>query len=307
MKIINEILSTPILLAMTTLLLLVTGILLIVLKKNKLIFVFGGKEYGIKDLDTKDDISLSRRRPIDGRRLFEYEGYYPIDLEPGTQIPSLNRQTFLKALSYFLNEVDDKMAAMDLIYLREDNKRLIPIRPDFEKTYNKLIKKYQLQDYRENYDSDTKILFENYFQLVKDLGKTLEGVYFEILLHNVRNPLKSIIAEYNSNEVSGRKLYDPSTRFVVQYVQDQGKDLIEGLKEGNKVAYPKKFTKSKNVKATTTPLYHEQLGLIGILCFNIDINKVKKLDSLGLAEFIENYIKTTGTTPKFEMDNAPDD
>jgi len=124
-----------------------------------------------------------------------------------------------------------------------------------------------------------------------------------MLLHNVRNPLRSIIAARNSERISGRKLFDPSTRFVVQYVKNQGRELIRAMQGGGKVSYLKQFHRTKQVKATTTPLYHKQYGLIGILCLNIDIDAVRALDPAGQEEFFRSYVKNSGQTPRFDLED----
>lgn len=300
--ILKILLSHPLLLFFAILLTITIILFVFIFIKQGYEFYWSDKRYGFSKT------SNNGAKPIEGRRLFQHKGYYPVDIEKGSNRPRLNSDKFEIAINYLLKEKYDKTAAMDLIYLREDNKfPHDPLKMKHEKLYNKLVKKYSLSDFRKNYHSETQELFRNYMQIVQDIGKTLRGVYFEILLHNVRNPLKSIIALSNSHEVSKRELYGPSTRFVVQYVKHQGKDLLEAFEAGSKVAYPKQFSTSKKVKATTTPLYHPRFGLIGILCFNIDMDAVSSLDDEGKEKFLSNYIDATGKTPKFEIDDAPDD
>jgi len=245
---------------------------------------------------------------ITGKRLFEYKGYYPVDIATRSNLPSLNPEIFLKALNFFLEKANDRLAAMDLVYLREDNRRHLGdvLRPEGVHAYEQLIAKYDLSHFQATYSRETRRLFRNVERIVDDLGDTLRGVYFEIILHDVRNPLRSIIAVKNSNEVSKRRINDPSTRFVVQYVKNQGKDLIDAMESGSKVAYPKQFTKERQLKATTTPLFDDRYGLIGILCFNIDVCAIQALDATGIQQFIRSYIKTEGVTPQFERDEAPE-
>jgi hypothetical protein len=51
---------------------------------------------------------------VKGLRLFQHEGYYPIDIEEGTNNPSLNAEIFSKAVNYFLYEKYDRLAVTDL-------------------------------------------------------------------------------------------------------------------------------------------------------------------------------------------------
>ena len=122
---------------------------------------------------------------------------------------------------------------MDLVYLREDNLVDGDILKDEDiSLYESLVERYNLLDFIANRREEDDDIFSNFVKVVNDLGDTLKDVYFEVLLHNVRNPIRSIIAVRNSEKVSGRKLFDPSTRFVVQYVKNQGRELIRAMQGG---------------------------------------------------------------------------
>ena len=211
-------------------------------------------------------------------------------------------------MNYLLNSANDRLAAMDLVYLREDNLAthgdVLPSKS--RHLYERLLKKYRLNTFYDVYGTETRAFFRNIERIVNDLGDTLQDVHFEVLLHDVRNPLRSIIAARNTEEVSKRRLHGPSTRFVVQYVKHQGKDLLEAFRTGSKVAYPKQFTTSHSVKATTTPLYHHRYGLIGILCFNIDVEAIASLSLEEQTKVLDAYMRTTGETPEFEKEDAPE-
>lgn len=242
---------------------------------------------------------------VEGKRLFQHRGYYPIDLAPKTNFPSLNRKIFVKSIKHFLRDENyDRLAAMDLVYLREDNleENLDVLKDEDLPLYEQLVEKYDLLGFIQRFEEEDKEIFGNFVRIVNDLGDTLKDVGFEILLHNVRNPIRSIIACRNSETISRRKLYDPSTRFVVQYVKNQGRRLIRAMQSGSKLSYLKQFHRTKQVKATTTPLYHPRYGLVGILCVNIDIDSVLQLDEKGRDMFFENYVKNTGYTPRFEKE-----
>jgi hypothetical protein len=246
------------------------------------------------------------RSRIEGRRLYEHAGYYPIELAPGN-IPYLHAPTFVKAIKYLLaKDTYDRLAAMDLVYLREqnlgiDNEDVLKRQPIAFAKYKELVERYDLLDFIKNIPIEDEQLFGNYRRMVDDIGETLKGVFLELLIHNVRNPVHSIIACKNSEGVSGRKLLDPSTRFVVQFVRDQGRRLVRAMQGGDKIAYVKHFQKDKWVKATTTPLYDDRYGLIAILCLNIDIAAIQGLKKGGQVDFLRNYIQNTGHTPDFEL------
>lgn len=247
------------------------------------------------------------RSPIAGKRLFEHRGYYPIKLARKTNVPSLDAKIFVAAIEHLLEKKHyDRLAAMDLVYLREENFRIdgqdvLKDQPSLVR-YETLVRRYDLLDFICNIPDEDAQLFGNYRRLVDDIGETLKGTFLELLIHNVRNPVHSIIACKNTESVSGRKLLDPSTRFVVQFVEDQGRKLVRAMEGGDKIAYIKPLQKDRRVKATTTPLYHERYGLIAILCLNIDLAAVEDMKRSGTVEaFIRNYIQHTGQTPEFEL------
>lgn len=240
---------------------------------------------------------------IEGKRLFQHAGYYPIKLANGTNIPSLSRDIFLKAIKYF-SQREDRLAATDLVYLREDNLRFgeadVLLDRDL-KLYARLIQKYELDSFITNLHSEHDRLFRNFIRLVDEIGDTLKGIKLEVVLHNVRNPVHSVIAARNTDGISNRKVGDPSTRFVVDYLKNQGRLLMKSIECSGKVAYLKQFNGKKFVKATTTPLYDRKYGLIGILCINIDIGAVHAIENRPGA-FFKMYLRNSGTTPGFEQD-----
>lgn len=243
-------------------------------------------------------------RPVTivGKRLFEYKGYYPIDLINGRK-PVFSKTIFFEAIKYFSKHRDD-MAATDLVYLWEANRGHIEdsFTADENDQYNNFIAHYNIRHFLNEFESEHKRIFSNYIKLVNDIGATLEGVFFEILLHDVRNPIRSIIACRNTEDLSKRKVGDPSTRFVVQYVKEQGRRLLESIESGDKVAYRKQFEADKFVKATTTPIWDSKYGLVGMFCINIFVTQIEQLDKKGIQDFIKNYIQNTGRTPEFEKD-----
>src|SRR6185312_12941917 len=215
---------------------------------------------------------------IVGKRLFEYKGYYPIDLINGRN-PIFSKNIFFKAIKYFSEHRDD-MAATDLVYLWEANRGHIEDSFTEAETdqYNDFITHYNIRHFLNEFESEHKRIFSNYIRLVNDIGATLEGVFFEILLHDVRNPIRSIVACRNTEDLSKRKVGDPSTRFVVQYVKEQGRRLLESIEGGDKVAYRKQFELEKFVKATTIPIWDGKYGLVGMFCINIFATQIEQLN-----------------------------
>jgi hypothetical protein len=252
---------------------------------------------------TESPLGRKTFETVEGRRLFQYPKHYPIDLAPKTNRPKLNGKTYVEALRWFLRKGNyDQLAAMDLVFLREDNLpesgNILKRRTDL-KLYNELVNKYDLEPMVADFERQKHRLFRNYIRVVDELGLLFENLHCEIILHNVLNPLRSIIAVRDSTLVSGRKLYDPSTSFVVEYVRNQGKAFVAYKDGSGWVGYQKEFNNGKRVKAATTPIFHPRYGLIGVLCVNIDMSAIKQLDERGRSALLQQYLKLTGTAPPF--------
>jgi hypothetical protein len=239
---------------------------------------------------------------IPGRRLFQHRGFYPVNLEPATNRPVANRRVFARAVDHLLERSNfDLLAAMDLVYLRVDN---LPYDRDLlykshQERYSELIAWYQLKPFLEEFAAEKDRVFKDYKRIVQDIGETLQGSHFEILLHDVRNPFRSIVEARNTKHISSRKVGDPSTRFVVNYVKNQGEQIL-ALEAGSKVAYLKRFATGKRVKATTTPVFDDRYGLVGVLCCNIDLDAIESLSPSECELFLKNYCTYRGATPDFE-------
>jgi hypothetical protein len=277
-------------------------------------------EYEQEQQEADDNHTTSEKpvteemQAIAGHRLFEYSDYYPVVLNADNK-PTLSRSLFVKAIKYLVKkDHDDRLAAMDLVYLREDNfvlaEKMSDVLYSADQTaydhdlelYSKLIQRYRLHAFIRELSEVNEKIFRNYRRIVNDLGDTLRDLGLEIVLHNVRNPLKSIIAAGNAERVSGRAVGEPATRFVVQFIRHQGKHVKQGTDDPNRVfvSYLKIFGEDKKMKATTTPIYHPRYGLIGIMCVNIDIDSVLSLDDHGRKAFVERFVSNSGKTPDFE-------
>ena len=195
----------------------------------------------------------------------------------------------------------DRLAAIDLVFLRQDNPKRAVIRTDSAKRkFDKLVDRYDLSLFLQRFDAEKHAIFKNYINLVNEIGRTLKGTFFEIVLHNVLNPIQSILAIQNSEHISQREVGDPSTRFVVEYVKHQGGYLIQPRDGAGWVSYPKRLGNGLNVKATTTPVRHPRYGLIGIVCVNVSIDSVRLLNAAQREQFFEDYLRITAKTPEFE-------
>jgi predicted transcriptional regulator YheO len=218
---------------------------------------------------------------LPGRPLASYPQLYPIVQDQNGNL-ALDTSIFMNATRYFLENENPK-AAVDLLYLGQSNKINLLLNNDDKKAYAMLQRHY---DYSEielinEYRND---LFRVYRDIVNGIGQTFSGTGIEIVLHDVRNPLRSIVAI--QNPISGRRLDDPNTNFGLELIKDYG---IMPHPGGSYVSYELTLNDGRRIKATTIPLYNTKYGLIGFICLNIDISRLSMEDPTYLNMFLTNF------------------
>lgn len=213
------------------------------------------------------------------KRIEEYPFYPFVTNEHG--IVEFSQPLFNEAVSYLIKN-KNPFAAKQLIIIGEQNivRDILPTSDlnNYLVLYNKYEGKKLL------YENDQ--FMENYKRIVTLIGKSFKGTGIEILLHNLVNPTKSVIAIENG-EVTGRKLENGTTNLLL--------DLkTRKLQNQDKLNYQLNIG-SRMFKCTTIPIFRTDYGLVGAICINVDANfirhevmsKKEKLES-----FIENLVKT---------------
>jgi predicted transcriptional regulator YheO len=148
--------------------------------------------------------------------------------------------------------------------------------------YEKLYHKYE----GDKIVDDNNEFLENYARIVRLLGQTFRHMGIEVLLHNLMNPTRSII-EIQNGEVTGRYTGMGTTMMVLDL--KKRKSLNE-----DKLNYELNIG-ARKFKCTTIPIFRKNLGLIGAICINIDLNYITDevlKSGTNLEEFFHNYAKT---------------
>ncbi|WP_224488766.1 PAS domain-containing protein [Robertkochia flava] len=197
------------------------------------------------------------RKKSKGRSLEEYEFYPFIVDEHG--FPNFDLPRFNEGVRYLLKSYDFS-AARQLLFIGEQNNVRFFLTGDELRNYKKFFKKYNGNEVID----DNLAHLENYKTLVKLIGKTFRHSGIEILLHNLMNPSKSIIAL--ENPVTGRQIGDGTTMLVLDLKKRNA------LKQ-DKLNYELNIG-SRTFKCTTIPIYRKDFGLIGAVCINIDVNYI---------------------------------
>ncbi|MDP3984407.1 MAG: PAS domain-containing protein, partial [Acidimicrobiia bacterium] len=194
------------------------------------------------------------RSPEEGRRLDEYD-FYPFFTDDAGLV-QFSPEHFESAVSYFLDH-RNPTAVRELIVIGEQNL----IRDTFSSEplarYKRL---YAVYD-GEAVINNNEIFLENYKRIVHLIGQSFPNTGIEILLHNLVNPSKSVIAIENG-VVTGRTLEMGTTSLVL--------DLKTRRQRGQDKLNYQLDIGARRFKCTTIPIFRPEYGLVGAICINID-------------------------------------
>lgn len=229
-----------------------------------------------------------------GKPLAAYEEFYPIRANE-TGALFLDKERFEKAVDYFTSNPSPRAIA-DLIYLGNSNHVTLMLS---EAARNKYVSLSNLPDYAAVAEADSQKdnLLQMYKDIVNGVGQTFSGTPIEMVLHDTRNPLISIVAV--QNPISGRRLGDPNTNFGIQLIKNYSQ--TERGSGQAFISYGLTLKDGRAVKSTTIPLFNKTYGLIGFICINIDISKMDGKDPAAVERFVESFRSVTENEAISEM------
>ena len=226
---------------------------------------------------------LDSRPTLPGKRLEEYS-FYPFVTNQDGHV-EFDPELFIEASEYLLDN-EDPRAGRELIVIGEQNlvRDTLPSEP--LATYKRLYEQYS----GDEVVSDNDAYLENFRRLVNQIGRSFPNTGVEILLHNLVNPSRSLIAIENG-EVTGRRVGSGATNLVL--------DLKTRRQRGeDKVNYELNIG-SRQFKCTTVPIFRPEYGLVGAVCINVDANFIREVtsDADRIEAFVDNLVRTD-----FELD-----
>ena len=211
--------------------------------------------------------------------LEEYS-FYPFVINSDGHV-EFSADAFDEAVEYLLDHRNER-AGRELIVIGEQNL----VRDTFPSN--------RLQRYKDLYAaydgdavvSDNEAFLENYKRLVNQIGRSFPNTGIEILLHNLVNPSRSLVAIENA-AVTGRSIGSGATNLVL--------DLKTRRQRGeDKVNYELNIG-SRRFKCTTIPIFRPDVGLVGAVCINVDMRflreEVMRHEDQLLA-FFDNVVRT---------------
>lgn len=230
---------------------------------------------------------------LPGKPLAAYDELYPIRADSSGQL-YLDKDRFVEAIHYFAQYPSPK-AISDLIYLGNSNSVSLLLSDSERHVYQKLTALPNPAVMGEAHEQTDRI-FQVYKDIVNGIGQTFADTPIEIVLHDTRNPLKSIVAI--QNPISGRRLGDTNTNFGLQLIKNYSQLSGQGT---SFVSYGLTLKDGRQIKSTTIPLFHETYGLVGFICMNIDVSKLDGKDTKALEHFLENFKAINPNAPISEL------
>ncbi len=118
------------------------------------------------------------------------------------------------------------------------------------------------------------------------VGQSFPNTGIEILLHNLVNPSKSVVAIENG-AVTGRTLEMGTTSLVL--------DLKTRRQRGQDKLNYQLDIGARRFKCTTIPIFRAEYGLVGAICINIDERFLREevmRNPEKLQAFMDNFLKT---------------
>jgi class 3 adenylate cyclase len=218
------------------------------------------------------------------RRLEEYD-FYPFVANSEGHV-EFDAEAFNDAVAYLLKERNER-AARELIVIGEQNLVSDTFPSDRLQSYKELYRAYD----GDSVVSDNDVFLENYKRIVNQIGRSFPNTGIEILLHNLVNPARSLVAIENG-AVTGRAIGSGATNLVL--------DLKTRRQRGeDKVNYELDIG-SRQFKCTTIPIFRPDFGLVGAVCINVDAHFLREAvmanDDRRKA-FVDNLLRTD-----FELD-----
>lgn len=231
---------------------------------------------------------------LPGQPLAAFDELYPVRSTPEGKLV-LDLRRFEAAIQHLSKEPSPRAIA-DLLYMGSENNILIQLEPEAQKAYTALTAKVDmLTALQKNNNKD--LLFQTYADIVNGIGQTFAGSPIEIVLHDTRNPLKSIVAL--QNPISGRRLGDPNTNFGLQLIKSYSQS--PNVPREAYISYGLTLPDGRRIKSSTVPLFHETYGLIGFICINIDLEKLGETKPEQAQHFVRHMAEIAENTAISEL------
>jgi predicted transcriptional regulator YheO len=219
------------------------------------------------------------RKRMRGRSLDDYD-FYPY-ASTRENFAEFSLKDFRLGMHYFLRNADPR-AARQLLFIGEQNDVRSQLDAAEREAYERLHAKYDGKSIAD----DTHEFLDNYRNLVRLFGRTFPQMGVEVLLHDLSNPTRSIVA-IEGGETTGRSLAMGTTTLLIDLKRRRAMNQ-------DKLNYELNIG-SRRFKCTTVPIVRKDFGVVGAVCINIDVNYVHDevlASAVRIREFFARYGQT---------------
>ncbi len=210
-----------------------------------------------------------------GKKLEEYD-FYPYATNRDN-FPEFSLKDFRLGMHYFLRNFDP-IAARQLIFIGEQNNVRAQLEPAEQKVYARLFARYEGKKIAD----DTREYLENFIRIVRLLGKSFPNLGIEILLHDLSNPSRSLVAL--ENNVTGRNLHDGTTNLVIDLKKRQ-------VYTRGEIELRAEHRRAASSNAPPFPIMRKEYGVVGAICVNVDTNYLTE-EVLSASDKVVNFFQT---------------
>ncbi|EFC83751.1 TIR domain-containing protein [Parafrankia sp. EUN1f] len=207
---------------------------------------------------------------------------YPVILRDGRRI-ELDLERLRQACAEVI-EAGNIRAAVDLVYLADQNYHTIETSPDTKAHVVEVKKKFQAEllqlDVSHVQRKNLIVPLEN---MTEGLGAMFADLPIEFVLHDTRDPLHSVCAI--RNPITGRRKGSPASNIALEQIRGKGRSLPP--------VYKVRLPDGSLLKCSTISFRHRVFGLIALLCVNIDIERFQP-QAPGVASLLEALTRVSG-------------
>lgn len=191
-------------------------------------------------------------------------------------------EDLLREAAELLTRDKNVLGASDLVYLVDRNVDSLRLEGATKAAMDAMRRKYRRElEHAGGHDRQRQILREEFCPIAEGFGETFAGTPVEVVLHDARNPLHSIVSIHNP--ITGRQTDGPISDLGLRIIKSYA---VRGS-VSTKVGYQLPPIGGRNIKGSTIPLLHEGLGLVGFICINIDREKFKDASAKELREICD--------------------
>ncbi len=199
---------------------------------------------------------------------------YPVRLRDGRAV-ELDLEYLRRACQRVIADRNVR-GAVELNYLATQNHAEVQISPGTVELVQQVRKEFSAElAQMDGPQAQQRNLIEPLINLTNLVGAMFARLPIEFVLHDTRDPLRSVCAVQNG--FTGRQVGSPASNVAL--------DRIVNPRRARATMYQTQLPDGRRLRSTTIPIYHRVFGLIALLCINVDTEKFEP-EAQGVKELL---------------------